>query len=389
MSAVTNVKRWFFIHKWTSLICTLFLLMLCLTGLPLIFHEEIFELQGKTLTAPPMPAGTPKTSLDNAVATALKHRPGEVVRYVYWDDEQPNLVMLSMADSMNAPLEVSNLVVVDDRTAKVLHEPEYQEGFMYIMLKLHTDMFAGLPGKLFLGLMGLLFVAALVSGVMLYSPIMRRFNFGMIRREKSTRLKWLDMHNLLGIVILAWTAVVGITGVINTMSDIVLGLWQRGQLSEMIAPYKDKPAPTGLPGSLQAAVDVSLNAAPGMQPRLVAYPGTIYTSRHHYAVFMKGATPLTSRLIKPALVDAETGQLTDMRTMPWFVNALFLSQPLHFGDYGGMPLKIIWALFDIATIVVLISGLYLWFARRKANEARINRLLQSEAVAALNPVEYE
>ena len=29
--------------------------------------------------------------------------------------------------------------------------------------------------------------------------------------------------------------------------------------------------------------------------------------------------------------------------MPWYVKALKLSQPLHFGDYGGMPLKIIWA----------------------------------------------
>jgi uncharacterized iron-regulated membrane protein len=53
---------------------------------------------------------------------------------------------------------------------------------------------------------------------------------------------------------------------------------------------------------------------------------------------------------------------------------------LHFGDYGGMPLKILWALFDLATIVVLISGLYLWFARRESTEARLNRVLQSEAV---------
>lgn len=378
-------------HKWTSLICTIFLLMLCLTGLPLIFHEEIFELEGKALTAPEMPAGTPRTSLDNVVKAAIQQRPGEVIRFVYWDEEQPNMVMLSMADSLTAPPDVSNLVVVDDRTAKVLHEPEYQEGFMYVMLKLHTDMFAGLPGKLFLGLMGLLFVAAIVSGVMLYGPIMRRFDFGMIRRDRSTRLKWLDMHNLLGIVVLAWTAVVGITGVINTMSDIVLGLWQRGQLSEMVAPYKDKPALQGPLSSFQQAMDVALAAAPEMKPRLVAFPGTMYTSQHHYAVFMHGATPLTSKLIKPALVDAKTGRLTDIRNMPWFVNTLFLSQPLHFGDYGGMPLKIIWALFDIATIVVLISGLYLWFARRAATEARMNRLLQSEAVlqSALNTTEYE
>ena len=36
-----TIRAWGWIHKWTSLVCTLFLLMLCLTGLPLIFHDEI------------------------------------------------------------------------------------------------------------------------------------------------------------------------------------------------------------------------------------------------------------------------------------------------------------------------------------------------------------
>jgi uncharacterized iron-regulated membrane protein len=48
------------------------------------------------------------------------------------------------------------------------------------------------------------------------------------------------------------------------------------------------------------------------------------------------------------------------------VKALGLSKPLHFGDYGGMPLKILWALLDVATIVVLWSGLVLWWRRREA-----------------------
>ena len=111
----------------------------------------------------------------------------------------------------------------------------------------------------------------------------------------------------------------------------------------------------------------------------MTYPRTAFTSKHHYAVFMKGNTPLTKRLIKSALIDAKNGSLTDMRDMPWYVNTLFISQPLHFGDYGGLPLKIIWALFDIATIVALGSGLYLWFARNKATKAHINRLSKTES----------
>lgn len=84
---------------------------------------------------------------------------------------------------------------------------------------------------------------------------------------------------------------------------------------------------------------------------------------------MRGNTPATTRLLKPVLVDAQTARVTDSRNAPWYVTALLVSQPLHFGDYGGMPMQILWALLDIATIVVLGSGLYLWFKRKRRGKA--------------------
>ena len=374
MSTANQVKTWFQIHKWTSLICTAFLLMLCLTGLPLIFHEEIEALDGKPPLAPAMPAGTPTVPLERLAQTVHQQFPTKVIRYVYWDEHEPNTTTFTLSDSMTAPADNYKLVIFDNRTARVLEEPKLQEGFMYVMLQLHIDMFMGLGGKLFLGLMGLLFVVAIGSGLMLYSPIMRRFNFGIIRTERSTRLKWLDLHNLLGVVTVVWATVVGFTGVLNTLAEVVQGLWQQGQLAEMVAPYKGAAPLRGTLAPLDQAMKVAKEAAPGMEPSFVAYPGTLYSSQHHYAVFMKGTTPLTSRIAKPALIDAKTGKLTDMRSMPWYVNAVFISQPLHFGDYGGLPLKIIWALFDVITIVVLGSGLYLWFARNKASKAQLARL---------------
>lgn len=155
-------------------------------------------------------------------------------------------------------------------------------------------------------------------------------------------------------------------------------LWQYDQLSTMVAPYKGKPPLTNL-GSVDRAVAVARQTMPDMTPAFVAFPETIFSSPHHYAVFMRGKTPLTSRLYRPALIDAQTGQLTDSRTMPWYVTALLISQPLHFGDYGGLPLKIIWALLDIVTIVVLITGLYLWLSRRKTPvEERLDELVELE-----------
>lgn len=68
--------------------------------------------------------------------------------------------------------------------------------------------------------------------------------------------------------------------------------------------------------------------------------------------------------------------------MPWYITALLLSQPLHFGDYGGMPLKIIWALLDLVTIVVLVSGVYLWWKRlRQRGDAEAAEAARGRASA--------
>ena len=364
-----TLRIWSAVHTWTSLTCTVFLLLVCLTGLPLIFHHELNHALGYEIEPPAMAPGTPHVSLDRVAEAALARRPGQAIQFVSFDRDEPDLAIVSLGDSVDANPEDNRHVAVDRRTGAVLNEPRLTEGPVHFLLKLHTDMFLGLPGKLFLGGMGLTFLAALVSGVVLYGPFMRKLPYGTVRRARPRRVRWLDWHNLIGITTVAWALLVGTTGAINTWADLMLKLWQVGQLAEMTEPYRGVPRPVAL-ASLEQAVATARAAAPGMTPLVVAYPGTVFSSNNHYAVFMAGESPVTSRLFKPALVDAATGRLTDLRAMPWYLQLLFLSQPLHFGDYGGMPLKVLWALLDLATVLMLGGGIYLWVARRRTEALR-------------------
>ena len=74
----------------------------------------------------------------------------------------------------------------------------------------------------------------------------------------------------------------------------------------------------------------------------------------------------------------ETGELVDNRQLPLYLKTLFF-QPLHFGDYAGLPLKIIWALLDVITIAVIGSGFYLWMARRTRKRGRLRHQIGSVA----------
>jgi uncharacterized iron-regulated membrane protein len=69
------VKTWFEIHKWSSLICTVFLLVICVTGLPLVFKDEINDLldDGAPYTA--VPEGTPTAPLDSMIAAGKRMYP--------------------------------------------------------------------------------------------------------------------------------------------------------------------------------------------------------------------------------------------------------------------------------------------------------------------------
>ena len=111
-----------------------------------------------------------------------------------------------------------------------------------------------------------------------------------------------------------------------------------------------------------------------MELQFVAFPGSGFSTDYHYAIFLHGQTPLTEHIIAPALVSAADGRFAGMREMPWYVKALSLSGPLHFGDYGGLLLKLAWAALDVITIIVLGSGLYLWITRIRAKRAVPGRI---------------
>jgi uncharacterized iron-regulated membrane protein len=174
--------------------------------------------------------------------------------------------------------------------------------------------------------------------------------------------------------------VVGVTGLMNELSTPLFGIWKLTEVRAMLEQWHDRPPPARI-GSLQAAYDTARQHLPGKTISSIVFPGSDNGSPHHYVVWTKGATPLTSRLFNPALIDAFSGEFVGTVKMPWYLRALEVSRPLHFGDYGGLPLKIIWSLMDLVTILVLGSGLYLWLRRGKVPaERRIDERVRAEAI---------
>lgn len=371
MLTAAAVKRWHAVHKWSSLISLLFMLAAFGSGLPLVFGEEVYRLE-QWLAAEAADADADaeagnKTTLplDALISRARQARPGTALQLMYRDRIDPRATYFALGKSVAAPLIDSEFLRIDSFSGEYLGAEFYAEGVMGFFLLLHTQLFMGPGGTLLLGFIGLLFLLALLSGVVLYAPFMRQRSFAVIRLDRGRRGRWLDLHNSAGIVLLTWTFVVGATGVVNTVDDLLIHFWLQNDLQQITADDPVTANATGRLTSVQQALELGAEAMPDGEFNFMTFPGAEYSSDRHYLVFFNGVTPLSSQLLQVAVINAYSGELIATPAMPWYIIVPLLAQPLHYGNYGGIGLKIAWALLCLATIALLLSGLALWWQKRR------------------------
>lgn len=123
------------------------MLLLCLTGLPLIFHHKIGYLLGTEVEAPEMLASAARSSLDRVLAVAKERHPGKEGMFISREPDDDRVWYVTLSDTPTADTDLKQ-VAVDARTAAPLAEPKLDEGFIHVMFKLHVDLFAGMPGTL-------------------------------------------------------------------------------------------------------------------------------------------------------------------------------------------------------------------------------------------------
>ncbi len=355
-----NLQRWTALHRWTSLFVTVNLLLLAITGLFLIFHDEIEDALG---TYPhPQANGAPAITMDRAVDLARGVQPSLRPALFVEDKEHLGLFIVQMLPPGETGFDKAKPVFVDGYAGKVLINFDPEKTLTAFVLHLHVDLFMGLGGSLYVALVGVTFFVSLVSGAVVYAPFVRGLKFSELRRDRGRRIFQLDLHNLVGVLTLAWCSVVAITGIVLELSRPALALYQMTDLIKLTAPYRGKPAPTQIV-PLEQAKAVADKTWPGHKIAFAVFPGTQLSGDHHYAFFMATESGPAKRVYKLTMVDAATGELTLTSELPLYLKAILISGPLHFGDYAGMPLKIIWALFTVFTIVLCTSGIYLTVAR--------------------------
>ncbi len=78
------------------------MLLLYLTGLPLIFNHEISHLLGNEVEAPEMPANTKSANMDEMLANAKAHYPSRVVQFLFRDIDEHKTWTVSLGKTVTS-----------------------------------------------------------------------------------------------------------------------------------------------------------------------------------------------------------------------------------------------------------------------------------------------
>ena len=226
-------------------------------------------------------------------------------------------------------------------------------------------------GGFIVGLTGVALLSSLISGVLSHPRVFKdAFAF---RWGGSKRLQEADLHNRISVWGLPFHLIVSLTGAFLGLTVIIVGVLAlatfKGDTSKAYALFrgptvKDDPRPAAKVIDV-AAILTNLEARyPNARPNylFIEHPGE--TGQHASANLVtegrlsRGETVVVDGAGK---ILGEVGYESGSVGMRVFSTMT----PLHFGWFGGWPVKVAYLLLGLGLTAVTSSGVAIWLARRR------------------------
>lgn len=226
-------------------------------------------------------------------------------------------------------------------------------------------------GGFVVGLTGVALLSSLVSGVLSHPRVFKdAFAF---RWGGSKRLQEADLHNRISVWGLPFHLAVSLTGAFLGLTTIIVGVLAlatfKGDVNKAYALFqgptvKDDPRPAAKVIDVGAALHAVADRYPDARPTYlyVEHPG----ERGQHASINIATDGRLSRG-ETVVVDGEGRILGEVGYESGSLGFRVLSAmtPLHFGWFGGWPVKVAYFLLGLGLTAVTSSGVAIWLARRR------------------------
>lgn len=356
-------RRWFELHSFVGIVCGIPMFLVCWSGTVAVLSHEIDAWLDPRVVAPAgVEAESPK-SWQRLAEAARAHRP-DATAMTLVAPLKPGYAAQAIVDT---PAQAMQRVYLDPGTGAVLGATSYfnvQRFFRSLHMSLFDFGSQRGWGYWFVGAFGVLLLASTIAPLVFY----RRWWRGFFRLETrhGSRVFWSDAHKLAGVWTLVFSFVIAVTGVwyLSEWFGVDFGYPERAPL-ERPAPARTLP--------LDAIVARAQAEWPGLRITSVT---PAEGSWWGHVVHVEGDAE--AALVRPRanylMLDPASGAvLRSQRAIDlgWPARWVDTADPLHFGDFAGLPVKLVWFVFGLAMTGLTLSGAYLHVQRlRRSRGAR-------------------
>ncbi|MEN7548356.1 PepSY-associated TM helix domain-containing protein [Rapidithrix thailandica] len=355
-------------HKYLGLFSGLLLLVVGLSGTVLVFHQEIDEAE----FAPYLKVeNTQKVSIDRALKSVKAQFPEYAVRVRQFSEEPTSALWLGLRKP-----DDRKFVLVHPSNGQILYTVDTYSTISAWMLKLHYALHAGVAGRILVFLTGILFLGSLITGLIVYrKSLVKVFLWKVKPNFKSWRATSSYLHRVVGVWALLFNLMMAITGVWLSYSVVTHGIktFGKGQAS---------PEPPAMSTSVDGVLADLKQMYPDFHPSYIMWPKSENASIRIFGRRQEDS-PLWSRFANIVSVNHLTGKV---EKASWIKDEgigkqlLSMVRPLHYVEYGGWLVKLIYCLGGLTPPLLSITGFLLWKYRR---QARKNKQVQQQRKVAV------
>ncbi len=353
-------KTVYSLHRISGLIGGLFILILTITGSILVVDTQV-----DTLISPASQRVEPvgqRQSYDQLLETVRRQYPTATIRNLRLSDASAEV---SNPEPVRVDLMVDRVrkrVDLNPYTGAIIGTQNADDAFVRRVRELHENLLLEPVGGYIMGLAGICLLASVLTGTWYYRrSLLSVFKIG-VRWKKPRRLVYADLHKWLGVVALLFMLLMSATGIFFHWEQIerAFGEGERRERPETTTDVR-------VTFAVDAAIARATAAINDFQPRIIQFPNPGDT-----AMVLRGNLPNSIRLLGKynvsANIDVRTGQLVssfNARDADLEYKAEHIFEELHFGRYGGWVSQVIYILMALATAVVTVTGLVLWWMKRR------------------------
>lgn len=251
--------------------------------------------------------------------------------------------------------------------------------------------FWGISGYILAGLITFFFLIVLITGLYIHWDKMISF-FYVFRPNAKWKIIWTDSHVTLGFISLPFQLIYAITGgtlIIGYMLFIEppLNYVKNGKTEEYfenvnsLRSSKINLTPTNEKLTTPYSINHLMKKAHQKFPSVEWNDLTLQNiNDKNMTLEIKGFVPQEDKIMANVLVKfkVENGQILEIippdtkHSIYNYINDI--PRSLHYGDFGGYPLKVIYILLGFISCYVIISGVMIWHtARDKKNIKPLKR----------------